>query len=299
MPMRRIVGGIWRRFWRGLPPRAQELLFELVLRSVAVAAARCTREPMRFALNELAGRRGVRRYTLRASGRVVFVRHPLCDAWVLSEVFGRRVYEPPSALGRVLAEPGEVRVVDLGGHVGAATVFLLDRFPAAKVLALEPDPENASLFRRTIEANGLGERCELRQAAAGTDAGTATFEGFSLLAHLTRHDSQEAVDRIPVLRKYQERGLGTALVDVVDVLPLLAGADLVKMDIEGAEWPILADSRFGSLGIGAIVLEYHPEGAPQPDAIQEATRLLRGAGLTVGDPFEVHGQVGLLWAWRE
>jgi FkbM family methyltransferase len=297
--MTRILGTIWRRFLHRLPRRGQEVVVALVLRSVTAAAARCTREPMRFALNELAGRPGVRRYTLRGSGRVVFVRHPLFDAWILREVFGRRVYEPPPALARVLEEADELRIVDLGSHVGAATMFLLDRFPAAKVLALEPDPENATLFRRTIEANGLGERCELRQVAAGTVAGNATIEGSSGLAHLRRENKRETVDRLPVLRKYQERGLGTALVDVVDVLPLLERADLVKMDIEGAEWPILADSRFGSLGIRAIVLEYHPEGAPQPDAIQEATRLLRGAGFTVGDPFDVRGPVGLLWGWRD
>ena len=297
--MRRIVGGIGRRLLRGLPSRAQELLLELFLRSVAVAAARCTREPVRFALNELAGRRAVRRYTLRSSGRVVFVRHPLFDPWILRELFARRVYEPPPALARVLAEANEVRIVDLGGHVGAATVFLLDRFPAAKVLALEPDPENATLFRRTVMANGLQERCELRQVAAGTAAGTATLEGFSGLAHVRRGNTKETVDRLPVLRKYQERGQGTAVVDVVDVLPLLERADLVKMDIEGAEWPILADSRFGTLGIRSIVLEYHPEGAPQPDTAHEATRLLRDAGFTVGDPFEVNGPVGLLWAWRQ
>jgi FkbM family methyltransferase len=167
------------------------------------------------------------------------------------------------------------------------------------VLALEPDAENAMLYRRTIDANGLWGRCELRQVAAGTAAGTATLEGFSGLAHLRRSTTKETVDRLPLLRKYQERGPETTPVDVVDVLPLLERADLVKMDIEGAEWSILADSRLGSLGIRSIVLEYHPEGAPQPDTADAAARLLRGAGFTVGAPFDVRREAGLLWAWRE
>ena len=45
----------------------------------------------------------------------------------------------------------------------------------------------------------------------------------------------------------------------------MAEADLVKIDIEGGEWPILTDPRFAQLPTPALVIEYHPAGCPGPD----------------------------------
>ena len=47
---------------------------------------------------------------------------------------------------------------------------------------------------------------------------------------------------------------------MADVLGQIAEADLVKMDIEGGEWGILADPRIARQR--ALVLEYHPRGLP-------------------------------------
>jgi hypothetical protein len=38
------------------------------------------------------------------------------------------------------------------------------------------------------------------------------------------------------------------------------------MDIEGGEWPILMDDRFGVTLPPVLVLEYHPEGCPVTDS---------------------------------
>ena len=78
---------------------------------------------------------------------------------------------------------------------------------------------SAAVHRRAIEANGLGDRWRLVEAFAGAAAGTTSFAA-----------GQHAVSRA---------GEGIE-VPVVDVLPELTAADLVKIDVEGAEWPILA-----------------------------------------------------------
>jgi hypothetical protein len=88
-------------------------------------------------------------------------------------------------------------------------------------------------------------------------------------------------------------------VPVVDVLPELADADFVKIDIEGAEWPILADLRFRELRAGVVVLEYHDEGCPEPDAGAAAEQALARASYTV-----LHAQrkpafgAGIIWGFR-
>lgn len=282
-----------------MPRRIQDGIFEALVRGMTVSAARGVTPSARFALNELFLRRGVRRYRLRRSNRTLFIRHPVFDAWVVHEVINSRLYMPPPAVAQALGRVDSPRIVDLGAHIGTATLLLLERFPTAHVLAVEPQPETAALLRRMVAANGLDGQCEVREAAAGVAAGTAVMEGFSLLAHFVRSDTEEAIDLLPPLRKYQVDEAERTDVEVVDVLPLLAGADLVKIDIEGAEWPILQDPRFASLGISALVLEYHPQGAPEADTLAAMGGILRGAGFTVDEPVEQHGSVGVVWAWRD
>ena len=85
-----------------------------------------------------------------------------------------------------------------------------------------------------------------------------------------------------------------------DAFPLMATADLVKIDIEGGEWPILTDARLGELAARAVALEFHPEGCPAGDARAEAFRLLASAGFSLCDvPTLAPAGYGALWAWRE
>ena len=93
-------------------------------------------------------------------------------------------------------------------------------------LAVEADPGNAAIHRLTIEANGLGERWRLVEAFAGTRAGTTRFVPASS-GSLARADDEEGIV-VPCGRRDARS----------------PHADLVKIDIEGAEWPILADPRF-------------------------------------------------------
>ncbi len=71
----------------------------------------------------------------------------------------------------------------------------------------------------------------------------------------------------------------------------------MKIDIEGAEWGLLADPRFAALQPRVLVLEYHEDGCPGPDPAQVAEEALRGAGLEV-----VHAGTkpqfgaGIVWA---
>jgi FkbM family methyltransferase len=281
------------------PRRVRDGIFEALVRGMTISAARGVTPSARFALNEIFLRRGVRRYRLRRSNRTVFVRHPVFDAWVIHEVINSRVYLPPPPVAHVLEHVGSPRIVDLGAHIGTATLLMLEQFPTAHILAVEPQPDTAQLLRRMVEANGLGGQCEVLEAAAGVADGTAAMEGFSLLAHFVRAETEEAVDLLPPLRKYDVGRAGATDVAVVDVLPLLDGADVVKLDIEGAEWPILQDPRFAALGISSLVLEYHPQGAPDADTLAAVRRVLGDAGFTVGDPVEEHGSVGVVWAWRD
>jgi hypothetical protein len=90
-------------------------------------------------------------------------------------------------------------------------------------------------------------------------------------------------------------------VRTVDVFQCATGPiDLMKIDIEGGEWAILADPRMAALDVTAIRLEWHRRHCPEDDARLAAERLLRDAGFTgiLHAPTE-HDRNGVIWAWRE
>jgi FkbM family methyltransferase len=274
---------------RGLSPAA------MIIWAISAAAARHVTDPVRFAANELALRRVTRRYTVRASGRQVLIRHPLLDAFVLAEVLGGSAYDLPSEVRTVLAGR-QVKIVDVGAHVGMATLALLDQLPDGEVVAIEPHPDSARLLNANVSINGLDDQVTAVGVAAGVSKGVMVMEGHSGLAHAAR-DDRELTDDIPFLHRAAPDAKAVS-VPVIDVLPLIADADLLKIDIEGSEWPILADSRFKTLSARAVVLEYHPQGAPGPDPAAAAAGRLRGAGFAVGTPFDVRGDAGVMWAWK-
>jgi FkbM family methyltransferase len=233
-----------------------------LLRVSYALRATLVQERRRFALNELRRRESTGVYRLRGTGVAFAVRHHTGDILVLDEIFSQREYDPPpEAEASLDGLPAAPRVVDLGANIGLFGAWLLGRFPDARIVGVEADSANARVHRRTIEANGPGERWELVEAFASTAAGEVRFAGGR---HATSHASED----------------GTA-VPAVDVFPLLAHGDLLKIDIEGAEWAILADPRFAELRPTVVVLEYHQDGCPEADAVSAAARGLRAAGLDV------------------
>jgi hypothetical protein len=79
----------------------------------------------------------------------------------------------------------------------------------------------------------------------------------------------------------------------VDVFPYLAEAALIKIDIEGAEMPLLTDPRFAELSAKIVLLEYHP-----PHSRMAVVGALEHAGYTV-DPFDERlPGIGELCAWK-
>lgn len=262
-------------------------------------------ERARFVVSELRDIPIVARYQLRESDLVAEVRHPLLDMWVLEEVFRFRVYEPPAPVAAALATRGhQIRIVDLGGHVGFFGLYMRGLFPTANVVSFEPDPRNAVVLRHCVEANGLAETWRVIEACAATSDGTAEF---SSSFHLSR--MAPASDRsLGALQQDIRRAFpfleGTALLESEhrrvachDVFPFLLDADLVKFDIEGGEWEIFADERFRELDAAAVVVEYHPASAPQGDAESTIERELLGAGYITGAPRR-SADAGMLWAWK-
>ena len=247
---------------------------------MAVLRSRVVRESPQFALRELSGRPSTHIYRVRENDSRVLIAHGRSDTHALDQAFYQHAHEPPTRALAVLQGLGHpLRALDLGAHVGMWGLWLHGRFPVEHLLALEPDPENVERHRRQIELNALQDNWEVLEAAAVTAEGPVSFTvGMATNGRVTTAAAAGAVS-----------------VPGRDAFALLDGVDLLKIDIEGGEWAILADPRAAGLSVPVVMLEYHAHGAPSSDPADDARRTLERAGYVTETMTETTEGFGVVW----
>lgn len=258
-----------------LDPRIRKAGAAILGTRFLVGAARTT-TPLRFLTGEVFRRGMVETYYLR-SGMPVALQHGR-DAEALFELFVGGEYEPPAPLADRLASNQVHTILDVGANVGMFSAWAAERWPDAEITAFEPVESNCAVYR--LWARRSGARVELVEAAAGTAPGDLDIIEGGAGSHVA------------------QGGQIGARVPVVDLFEWLDGADLVKIDIEGGEWPILADPRLAEAR-ATIVMEYHRLGAPSLPARDAARALLHRAGFATGYGAPNHWGHGTLWAWKD
>ena len=144
------------------------------------------------------------------------------DLKTFKEVLGRRVYQ---ARGMTI-EPGE-SWMDCGGNVGAFALLACSR--GATVTTYEPDPYSARMIRRNLELNGF--KAKIVQAALVHD------DTPEVTLHIGNNNNAW---RSSIVKRWNELGLR---VPALNFDQEAQGHDCCKMDIEGAEMPILESTR--------------------------------------------------------
>jgi FkbM family methyltransferase len=186
------------------------------------------------------------------------------DVRVLNEVWLDRIYD---ARPDFPVQEGWI-VLDVGAHKGSFTVRAALTGPATKVYAVEPEPENLRCLQANIAMNHL-DNVVVHPAAIATTPGEALLYiagalgsgGNSLFREHLAGDQAGSVS-VPTLT-------------LEDLLHAAGGrVDLMKMDIEGAEYPVLHAASPETLRrVRRLTLEYH--GAAGLDAQEVGADLQR------------------------
>jgi len=255
------------------------------LKPTAQRAAHVT-TPLRFFAREAMHRTVVGEYRLRRALAVPAVlRHGTRDLETFDQIFRQGAVAPPPVVAQRLQQLGHPpRVLDLGANIGSSAGWFAAEYPGAIVTCVEPDPANLAVLER---AAALASPAWSVLAAAASNA-----EG-----ELRFRFTNDSVSRASA----DDHGVAVRAIDAVG-LAIDEAFDLLKIDIEGGEWALLADSRLADLPATAIALEFHGHLCP-PGATprKTATVALERAGYVVHEVAHVDGapvEEGSVWAVR-
>jgi len=147
-------------------------------------------------------------------------------------------------------------ILDLGAHIGGATLYFRQRFPGARIYAVEPDVSTLRCLRRNV---GRLPGVEILPCAVGGRSGRAMFES----------SSHSSASRLAIDGTAAE-GVETHVLSFDDLLDRLElhHVELVKLDIEGAEFELLeAASRLTD--VDQLVGEFHPHHPHAPPDVRD------------------------------
>lgn len=133
--------------------------------------------------------------------------------------------------------------VDVGANLGRYEVLLGQNYE--RIIAIEPSPENMSFLKRNV-ANVKLKNVEFLQCAVSSQNGNATlFYGEHCGAHTLMGADLNA------------EGLQVKTVTLDTLLKREDNVDLVKVDVEGAEWEVLEGSKEVLPKIRRWIVEVH------------------------------------------
>ena len=192
---------------------------------------------------------GSRKVSFRVGDRVVRASVPE-DAifFGMKDILYNREYELYPAFE--LQHPREV-VVDAGANAGLYTV-IASMF-AKKVIALEPDLHSFRTLSENLSSNGIQNVVAIR-SALWSDDGTVQFH--------KRRNSQLGSIKMHTESKEGESVEALSLNRLLEMITRHAsrGIDLLKLDIEGAEFDVITSCNSRTLdAISRIVAEIHTE----------------------------------------
>jgi FkbM family methyltransferase len=210
--------------------------------------------------------------TMRIEGE----RRPISvppDDWAVPGIFTEVLLED---VYRLRGRDGNLRTIaDVGANVGAFALAARQTNRGAEIHAYEPNPRLEQYL--AVQCRAARARYFL-EAVAGDASGRALEES---------SDSSGYTRTVP--------GADVPSVTLATVVERMGGhIDLLKLDCEGAEWELFADSAPWA-AISAVAMEYHLVPGETPDSVRATFERL---GFTVNELRRLDDATGMLTASR-
>jgi FkbM family methyltransferase len=168
-------------------------------------------------------------------------------------------------------------ILDCGANVGISALEFKRQAPGARIVAFEPDPVIGRQLRANLARNGAGD-VDVVESAVWTAAGTVRFV-------TTGGDGGRVVDD-------DSSGITVSTIDLRDYLR--GGVDLLKLDIEGAEYAVVAHIEPLLDHVKNLIVECHID-QTRLTAFSDLVTRIRNAGFTVS--FNTFGHWRDLTRW--
>lgn len=148
----------------------------------------------------------------------------------MEEIMGREIY-------RFEAGSDAPRIIDCGANIGLSVLYFLKLYPQSRITAFEPDERNFGLLQKNLGT--YASSVDLRPKAVWVHNGHIQFE--------CRGGEGSKIT--------EDGGMAVRCTRLADLLH--EPVDFLKIDIEGAEYPVLKDCVNLLHNVKHLFLEYH------------------------------------------
>jgi FkbM family methyltransferase len=171
------------------------------------------------------------------------IREANTDLITLQEIFFDQVY------GDLIPHLSECRtIIDLGAHIGLATVYFASLFPEASIFSVEPEASNFALLAQNVQSLSRRGRCRpLRAAIWSHDCPLrvqSVAENFyNAFQVRPSENTPDAIQGLGMLSILERSGFHSV--------------DLLKIDVEGAEVQLFQGDLSWLPRVRALAIEFH------------------------------------------
>lgn len=182
-------------------------------------------------------------------------------------------------------------VLEVGANIGTETVSLLSHHGVERVVAFEPDAENARFLRANLALNGLHDRAEVHEMAlSDVDATLLLEQSVDNCGDHRIRVVDERVSDLPLPDLYNEGDRLTVEVPARRIDSLadtgeldLDSVGLVWMDAQGHEGHVLAGAQRLVANRIPVLTEYWPYGLSRAGGLDRFHALVADGYRTVID----------------
>ena len=172
------------------------------------------------------------------------LRVPTSDVPTYVQVFVHKEYEFRTA------RPPKV-IVDAGANIGLASIYFANKYPDARIIAIEPEQSNFNLLKENVApyANVFPVQAALWHRNEEINLADPGLGKWGFMTEM-----KDASEPIPSKMCHSVRAV---TVDRLMSELKLDAIDILKIDIEGAEREVFSDTSAWIASVNSLIVELH------------------------------------------